>query len=280
MAGRALTIGVLQVDQELLPLMGGEPLGQPGLARRSSPFAPHQSSLEAMSLLHGAGSAPHLLRPVELGGACAPMSSAAGGLISAGSLPGPDMLSQALPNGVPGLLPTYAGVPGASGLGSYPLAAQRRMSLDSAIPPRPPGAGPYMNGHQPFGLESAGSGQADAALVAALQASQRAASGNLSTRSSMDLPLGPTMDGSFMHHPMNGAFGRGSLELLRQQGRASAELPPLGQRSSFDVPAGRPAGNGFSGLHVGPGPCLPQRRSVDIGAVQRQVCYRLRAICS
>lgn len=234
---------VRQVDSELLPLMGDPPHGgqQDGL---------YGAQLEAIALLD------RLLDPEQ----------------TRQSLELPDRGSLSH-----GMAPySYAGSqPGDTSAGAaYSSAAQRRVSLDSAMLPRGPQRNQYLNGHKPFGME--GSTQAEATLYAlhckALLASQRPSTA-LSARSSMDLASGAvTPDMIFGGHMDGGGYGRGSLELAQQNSRGSMDMsaPPL--RGSFDI--NRVAGNGYRGMQSTAGPRRggpPQRHSIDIGSVQRQV---------
>lgn len=246
--------------------MGGKQLGGHGVGmgvpRQGSPFAPQQSSMEAISLLQVAGPGQQRRRSPEL-------HAPNGGLPVTGSMPGPDMLARgALPAGM-GRAHGFRGqhmagrAPDGFAAGGYPSAAQRRVSLDSALPPRGAGGGLFLNGHHPFSMDG------NEAALHAMHCSGLPAASTMSGRSSMEMSGTATPDMLFGGHaPVDGLPGRASLDMAQQNSRGSMELPPLGQRSSFDAGAARAAGNGFNGVQ---GRRPPQRHSIDLGAVQRQV---------
>ena len=251
----------LQVDQEMLPMLGHGSTGS--TPRGSSPFPLHQSSVEARSLL----------QPSQ---AALPAHLAANGLTPAGSLPRPDVLPRRPPGD--GFAAREA-LPGESGGVSHAellvagvggLAAPRRMSLDSAMPPRLP---PSVHMHGAGGLRqwpSGGlqAGGVDPVLLAALQLSQRAmAVPSQGGCSSMDGSLpharGPTL--ADVQPQLPAGFTDSALYQL-PRGRGSLDLPPVADRGMHDQRMA--AGHNFgwpSGAHS-----QPQRRSVDIGSVQRQ----------
>ena len=232
-----------------------------GASRNGSPFLPHQGSMEALALLQAS-------QPAKL-----PLHLPANGLPAAASLPRPSA------NGF-GMREAYAGEIGrashaellAAGAGG--LAGPRRMSLDSVMPPRPPpplhmraGA----NGMQQWPSDGLAGPAVDPLVLAALQLSQRAmAMPPLSGRSSMDGPhhgdhrprtppaasLPPQLAAGFIDNTLFQA----------PRARGSLDLPPIGSRNLADQHAA--AGHDFGWPAAGRP--LPQRRSVDIGSVQRQ----------
>jgi len=252
----------LQVDQEMLPMLGnGAAAGAP---RHSSPFPPHQGSMEALALLQAS-------QPAKL-----PLHLPANGLTAAGPLPRPSSNGFGVREAYPG---EVARASHAELLAAGPggLARPRRMSLDSVMPPHPPPPLHHMrpgaNGMQQWPSDGLAGPAVDPLVLAALQLSQRAmAMPPLSGRSSMDGPhhgdhhprtlpavsLPPRLvspgfiDNTLFQHPRT----RGSLDLPPISGRG---LPPDQQAA---------AGHDFGWSAAGRP--LPQRRSVDIGSVQRQ----------
>ena len=237
-------------------MLGNEAAG--GTPRNSSPFPPHQSSMEALALLQASQSAT------------LPSHVAANGLPSALPLPRPNAAGFGVQEACHGEIGRVSHVELlAAGTGG--LAGPRRMSLDSVMPPRPPPpvhmrAGPH--GLPQWPSSGVNGGAVDPVMLAALQLSHRAmAMPPLSGRSSMDGPyprehrLGPAVS---LPPPAPGFRDNAMLQAPRARG--SLDLPPTGSHGLPDQQTA--AGHDFGWPATGRQ--LPQRRSVDIGSVQRQ----------
>ena len=233
--------------------------------RGSSPFPLHQSSMDALSMLQAAQSA------------AMPVHASVNGLTRVGSLPRPDMLPRRPPANGFAARDALAGELGgvshadllAAGVGG--VVGQRRMSLDSAVPPRPPPPAVPMrsaNGLRQWPSGGMQGGAVDPALLAALQLSQRAmAVPPLSGRNSMDGPRPGEHARISPDSLVQGAAGFGDRSQFQHpRGRGSLDLLPIADRGLLDQRTAAGVDFGWaSGAHP-----LPQRRSVDIGAVQRQ----------
>ena len=230
-----------------------------GTPRHSSPFPPHQGSMEALALLQAS-------QPTTL-----PPHLSCNGV--AHSMPLPRPTANAF-----GMAEAHAGEVGkashakllAAGAGGL-AAGPRRMSLDSAMPPRPP---PPLhmrggtNGAQPWPSEGMNGGAVDPLMLAALQLSQRAmAMPPPSGRSSMDGPHPgdqPRTSPVSLPQLAPGFIDNASYQMPRARG--SLDLPPSGRRG---LPEQHSAAGHDFGWSAAPR-ALPQRRSVDLGSVQRQ----------
>ena len=234
-----------------------------GTPRHSGPFPPHQGSMEALALLQAS-------QPAKL-----PLHSPPNGLTAAAPLPRPSANGFGMREAYPGeaARASHAELLAA---GAGGLAGPRRMSLDSVMPPRPPpplhmraGA----NGLQQWPSDGLVGPGVEPLVLAALQLSQRAmAMPPLSGRSSMDGP-----HHGEHHHPRAPPAVSLPLQLAQPgyldntlfqapRARGSLDLPPIGSRGLPDHQTA--AGHDF-GWPPSVRP-LPQRRSVDIGSVQRQ----------
>ncbi len=239
-----------------------------GAPRHSSPFPPHQGSMEALALLQAS-------QPTKLPLHLPANGLSANGLTAAGPLPRPSANGFGAREAYPGDLgrASHAELLAA---GTGGLAGPRRMSLDSVMPPRPPPPLHHMrpgaNGMQQWPSDGLTGPAVDPLVLAALQLSQRAmAMPPLSGRSSMDGPHHaehhPRTPPAVSLPPQLAAPGFIDNTLFQApRTRGSLDLPPIGSHGLHDQPAA-------AGLDFGwpaAGRPLPQRRSVDIGSVQRQ----------